>query len=180
MLDKPSRQRVRDAGMCSTPSVACARQNDQYRAEYKLREREQGLESGGVEREILMAVLPVGRLVQAAKGLAGVPGRVGSRINLSNEGMEHVIARHLSGKANASQFSLSEAELRSVLSSRAAVGSPVVRSVESADGIRYVREFDAGRVIGTDRFNGNQATSVMTIMTDRFGNLVSTFPGLLK
>jgi filamentous hemagglutinin len=94
--------------------------------------------------------------------------------------MEHVIARHLSGKANASQFSLSEAELRSVLSSRAAVNSPVVRSVESADGIRYVREFDAGRVIGADKFNGNQATSVMTIMTDRFGNLVSTFPGLLK
>jgi hypothetical protein len=92
-----------------------------------------------------------------------------------------VIARHLSGKANASQFSLSEAELRSVLSSRAAVNSPVVRSVESADdGIRYVREFDAGRVIGADKFNGNQATSVMTIMTDRFGNLVSTFPGLLK
>jgi len=116
----------------------------------------------------------------AAKGLAGVPGRVGSRINLSNEGMEHVISAHLSGKANKSQFSLSEAELRSVLSSRAAVGSPVVRSVESADGIRYIREFDAGRAIGTDKFNGNQATSVMTIMTDRFGNLVSTFPGLLK
>jgi hypothetical protein len=30
------------------------------------------------------------------------------------------------------------------------------------------------------KFNGNRATSVMTIMTDRFGNLVSTFPGLLK
>lgn len=82
-----------------------------------------------------------------------------------------MIARHLSGKANASRFSLAEAELRSVLSSRAAVGSPVVRSVESSDGIRYIREFDAGRVIGTDRFNGNQATSVMTIMTDRFGIL---------
>jgi filamentous hemagglutinin len=122
---------------------------------------------------------PVG-VTSAVKAIAGVPGRVGSRINLSNEGMQHVIARHLSGKVNASQFSLSEAELRSVLSSRAAVNSPVVRSVESADGIRYVREFDAGRIIGTDKFNSNQATSVMTIMTDRFGNLVSTFPGLLK
>lgn len=141
--------------------------------------------------ELIMVVFPPARLggvafklaartTKAANRLAGVPGRVGSRINLSNEGMEHVIARHLSGKANASQFSLSEAELRSVLSSRAAVSSPVVRSVESADGIRYVREFDAGRVIGADKFNGNQATSVMTIMTDRFGNLVSTFPGLLK
>jgi hypothetical protein len=91
--------------------------------------------------------------------------------------MEHVISRHLSGKANASQFSLSEAELWSVLSSRAAANSPVVRSVESTDGIRYVREFDAGRAIGADKFNGNQATSVMTIMTDRFGNLVSTSRG---
>ncbi|GHU22418.1 hypothetical protein AGMMS50243_21930 [Betaproteobacteria bacterium] len=94
--------------------------------------------------------------------------------------MNHAIAGHLSGKANKSQFSLPEAELRSVLSSRSAVGSPVVRSVESADGIRYVREFDAGRIIGNDLFNGNQATSVMTIMTDRFGNLVTTFPGLLR
>jgi RHS repeat-associated protein len=116
----------------------------------------------------------------AAEGLAGVPGRVSSRINLSNEGMEHVIKRHLSGKANASQFSLSESELRSVLSSRAAVSSPVVRAVNSKEGIQYIREFDAGRVIGTDKFSGNQATSVMTIMTDTFGNLKSAFPGLLK
>lgn len=114
------------------------------------------------------------------KGLGSVPGRVKSRINLSSEGMEHVIARHLSGKPNASQFSLSETELRSVLSSRAAVNSPIVRSLESADGVRYVREFDVRRTVGADKFNGNQTTSVMTIMTDRFGNLVSTFPGLLK
>ncbi|CAG0982622.1 hypothetical protein ANRL3_02233 [Anaerolineae bacterium] len=72
------------------------------------------------------------------------------------------------------------AELRGIIQSSAAVNSPVVRTIESADGVRYVREFNAGRIIGVDKFNGNQATSVMTIMTDRFDNLVSTFPGLLK
>ncbi|QHE88463.1 pre-toxin TG domain-containing protein [Hydrogenophaga sp. BPS33] len=132
---------------------------------------------GEPSAEALVAVLKVG---DAAKGFASDAGRVGSRINLSNEVMEHVIARHLSGKSNASQFLLSEVELRSILSSQSVVDLPIVRSIESAGGIRYLREFDAGRVIGTDRFNGNQATSVMTIMTDRFGNLVSTFPGLLK
>jgi hypothetical protein len=113
-------------------------------------------------------------------GLAGVPGRVQSRINLSNLGMEHVIDRHFSGKANASQFSLTVVELRTILSSRDAVGSPVIRSIESENGILYLRQFDAGQIVGTDRFNGNQATSVMTIMSDKFGNLVTTFPGKLK
>lgn len=92
-----------------------------------------------------------------------------------------MIARHLSDKANASQFSLSEAELLSLLSSKAVVASPVVRTVESADkGTLYIREFNAGRVIGTDKFTGRQPTSNMTIMTDRFGNLESAFPGVLK
>jgi RHS repeat-associated protein len=136
----------------------------------------------GISQSSRVATVPVVNAIEscAAKGVTGVPGRVGSRINLSNEGMEHVIARHLSGKANASQFSLTEAELRALLSSRAAVNSPVLRTVDSANGVRYVREFDAGRVIGSDRFNGNQATSIMTIMSDRFGNLVTTFPGILK
>jgi hypothetical protein len=125
-------------------------------------------------------VRPLGGATSAPNGLPGVPGRVQSRINLANEGMEHVIRRHLSGNKNASQFSLAEADLRKVLGSSQEVNSPVVRTLESADGIRYVREFDAGRVIGTDRFQGNQATPLITIIADRFGNLVSAFPGLLK
>ncbi len=64
---------------------------------------------------------------------------------------------------------------------KAVVNAPVVRIVESADkGMLYVREFDAGQVIGVDKFAGHQATSVVTIITDRFGNLATAFPGVLK
>jgi filamentous hemagglutinin len=112
--------------------------------------------------------------------LRGVPGRVQSRINLANEGMEHLVSRHLSGKVNASQFSIGEPELRGLLQSKAVVSTPVTRIVESADGVRYVREVDVQHIIGTDKFSGGGATSIMTVMTDRFGNLVTAFPGVMK
>ena len=118
--------------------------------------------------------------VDGTKGLAGVPGRVQSRINVSNEGWVHVLKRHFSGKPNASQFSVSQNELKSLLQSKQVVGSPVTRTVESADGLRYVREIDMGRTIGTDAMNGNAATSVMTTMSDKYGNLITAFPGVLK
>jgi hypothetical protein len=114
------------------------------------------------------------------KGLAGVPGRVQSRINVSNEGWAHVLKRHFSGKPNASQFSVGQSELKSLLQSKQVVGSPVTRTIESADGLRYVREIDMGRAIGVDAMNGNAATSVMTTMSDKFGNLITAFPGVLK
>lgn len=85
--------------------------------------------------------------------LGGVPGRVQSRINLANEGMEHLVSRHLSGKVNASQFSIGEPELRGLLQSKAVVSTPVTRIVESADGVRYVREVDVQHIIGTDKFS---------------------------
>ena len=112
--------------------------------------------------------------------LEGVPGRVLSRINLAKDGMEHLAARHLSGKTNASQFSIAEAEVRGLLQSKDVIATPVTRMIESDVGVRYLREFNAGRAIGFDKFNGGQATSVMTVMTDRFGNLVTAFPGVLK
>lgn len=40
--------------------------------------------------------------------IEGVPGRVQSRVNLADDGMDHVAAHHLSGKANASQVSIEE------------------------------------------------------------------------
>lgn len=70
VLDKPSRRQIRDQGPCSSPTTACAQQNERYRAEYKLRESEQALQSGGVESEVLMAAVPLGRIVGAAKGVA--------------------------------------------------------------------------------------------------------------
>lgn len=60
------------------------------------------------------------------------------------------------------------------------VSTPVTRILPSADGPRYVREVDLGRNIGTDKFNNFSNTTKMTVLTDRAGNLVSAFPGVLK
>ncbi|MBI3560571.1 MAG: RHS domain-containing protein [Gammaproteobacteria bacterium] len=122
----------------------------------------------------------LGARAVAAEGLAGVPGRVQSRINVSNEGWAHVLKRHFSGQPNASQFSVSQSELKSLLQSKQVVGTPVSRTVESADGLRYVREIDMGRTIGIDAMNGNATTSIMTTMSDKYGNLITVFPGVLK
>lgn len=37
-----------------------------------------------------------------------------------------------------------------------------------------------GRWVGTDKFNNYQPTSTMTVITDKYGNLVTAFPGKLK
>jgi len=91
--------------------------------------------------------------------LDGVPGRVQSRVNLANDGMERLASRHLSGKVNASQFSIGEPELRGLLQNKTVVSTPVTRMIDNADGVRYVREVDVGRSIGTDKFSGGQPTS---------------------
>lgn len=135
----------------------------------------------GEAADIYRAKRAAGQVIdKVAKGMAGVPGRVQSRINVSNEGWAHVLKRHFSGKSNASQFAVSQNELKSILQSKQVVGCPVTRTVESADGLRYVREIDMGRTIGVDAMNGNVATSIMTTMSDKYGNLITAFPGVLK
>jgi hypothetical protein len=114
----------------------------------------------------------------AESGVLKVPGRVQSRINIKNDGIQHVIDRHLSGAHNASQFNMTEAELRSLLNSKKVVQTPVTRTLKSGEEIRYVREVDTGRIIGVDKFSG--PTTIMTVLTDEFGNLVTATPGLIK
>lgn len=70
--------------------------------------------------------------------------------------------------------------MRGLLQSKAVVSTPVIRIVESADGVRCVREVDVKHFIGTDNFSGGGAASTMTVMTDRFGNLVTAFPDVMK
>ncbi|MFC6335241.1 hypothetical protein ACFP56_21685, partial [Paenibacillus septentrionalis] len=109
----------------------------------------------------------------------GMPPIVQSRINISNDGWKHVVDRHFSNK-NASQFTISQDELRSLLSSKDIVNSPVIRSIDSADGIRYVREVTLDKTIGLDKFNDFKPTSTMTILTDKHGNLITATPGVIK
>jgi RHS repeat-associated protein len=142
---------------------------------------------GGLRAKVVEEVVEARKLLsiaEDAQALASIPGRVQSRINLANgtpkAGWLHMVAGHLSGKVGKSQFSISESELRALLSSREAAASPVLRHLNSAAEIRYVREFDAGRIIGIDRYGSSQGTSIITIQTDRFGNLVTAHPGLQK
>lgn len=87
---------------------------------------------------------------------------------------------HYSSVKNKSQFTVPQEELRQVLQSKEVVSTPVTRILPSADGPRYVCEVDLGRNIGTDKFNNFSNTTKMTVLTDRAGNLVSAFPGVLK
>ena len=90
-----------------------------------------------------------------------------------------MVDRHFSSK-NASQFTISQNELKSLLQSKDIVKTPVTRTLESADGIRYVREINVGKNIGLDKFNNMQPTSTMTVLTDKYGNLVTATPGVIK
>ena len=57
--------------------------------------------------------------------------------------------------------------------------TPVSRVLPSPDGVRYLRQVEMGGPIGLDKFNGLQPTSTMTVLTDRFGNLVTAHPGVI-
>jgi filamentous hemagglutinin len=141
-----------------------------------------GIKTGGRILGVSGSPGPSKPRVEIDKGpsLPVIPGRVKSRVNLKNSGMDHLISRHLSGKPNASQFSISEKEIRTLLQSKTVINTPITRIVESKQGDRYVREVNVGREIGTDKFNDGKSTSIMTVMTDKFGNLVTAFPGVLE
>jgi RHS repeat-associated protein len=125
----------------------------------------------------LASAFPFGVGRASASLSVKVPGRVQSRINLSKKGLEHVLKRHF-GAANASRFSISFNTLKELLQNDAIVKVPVTRTVQSSKGIQYIREVDFGSfTIGKDKFNGNTNTAIMTIMTDKFGNLETVFPG---
>lgn len=60
------------------------------------------------------------------------------------------------------------------------MSTPVTRTLDSADGIRYVREVTLDKPIGTDKFNNFNPTSTMTVLTDSHGNLITAPPGIIK
>ena len=115
-----------------------------------------------------------------AKSLPGVPGRVKTRINLKKTGWQHILDRHFNPKKNASQFTISPNELKSLLQSKNVVNTPITKTLQSADGTRYAREVNVGKNIGLDKFSDMQPTSTMTVLSDRYGNIVTATPGVIK
>ncbi|MFV8859949.1 VENN motif pre-toxin domain-containing protein, partial [Serratia fonticola] len=107
---------------------------------------------------------------------------VQSRINVQNgnskQGWEHVVQRHFSDK-NASQFTISQSEVKTILQSNDVSKVPISRKIDSADGPRYERVITLDKSIGIDKFSG-KPTNTMTILTDGKGNLITTTPGRIK
>jgi hypothetical protein len=136
-------------------------------------------EAGPVPPASARTPLPAAEAVAPETGLS-LPGRVQSRINLSNEGWDHVVKRHFSGKPNASQFTVTQDELRGVLQSEEVVNTPITRTLQSTEGTLYVREVDLGRQIGLDKFTNMNPTNVVSVVTDKFGNLKTVTPGIIK
>lgn len=106
-----------------------------------------------------------------------IPGRVQSRINVTNDGLEHVAERHFDTTVNASQFTISEGDLTNILQRRETVSTSVSKVIEISDGLRYIREINVRRVIGADKFNNFEPTSILNVVADEYVNLVSAFPG---
>jgi hypothetical protein len=129
-------------------------------------------------------------LFDVFNGPKNIPGRVQSRINLSKEtivqssngkdlkrGMEYAWKRHGGvEKSNKSQFSINRSELENILQSKQVVNSPVRPSSISGE---YIREVDVNHIVGNYPQNlGGDSTSVITVVTDKYGNVVNTFPGI--
>jgi hypothetical protein len=109
---------------------------------------------------------------------AGVPGRVTSRINVSNSGFAHVEKFHFNpAKAlTKSQFTISKAALKALLQAKSTVRSPVTK----------IGEETFSRVVSTTEFIGTLApkygtgpTNICTVLTDKTGALRSAFPGTM-
>ncbi|KON98407.1 hypothetical protein AF333_07295 [Aneurinibacillus migulanus] len=103
-------------------------------------------------------------------------------------GFNHVLDRHFNPSKNASQFTVTPNELKTILQSKEVVKTPVTRALQAEiklpDGTtqiqaRYVREVTLNSNIGIDKFSGSP-TNVMTVLTDKYGNLVTTTPGVIK
>ncbi|WP_167092843.1 hemagglutinin repeat-containing protein [Massilia frigida] len=121
-----------------------------------------------------------------------VPGRVQSRINIPflraattplrgnskepvSAGFKHVLEGHFNREIsnNRSIFTIAPDELKELLQSSTVVKSPVT----GIDGGQFVRTVDVGREIGlTTKKEGGAPTSVITVFTDRGGNLITAYP----
>lgn len=89
----------------------------------------------------------------------------------TQKGMDHVIKNHTGNIPNflKSKFNQGE-DISSLIIS--GTQQPMVRQPNG----KYARTWDVGRVIGTNRETGQQ-TSIMTVITDLNGKLITAFPG---
>jgi hypothetical protein len=115
-------------------------------------------------------------LIGASKSAVRIPGRVQSRINISNKGFGHVEGTHFnpSKAANKSQFSITPDELKSLISSKSTVGSPVRVSSETGN---FIRTVTTNRTVGNvSQKMGGYSTKSFQVVSDKYGNLITAYP----
>jgi RHS repeat-associated protein len=116
--------------------------------------------------------------VVAARGIGSVPGRVLSRINVSNSGLAHTVGNHLNPAKvmSKSQFTLSADGVKALLQAKSTVQTPAV-ALQSGN---FARTVTAEGIVGNLPGKlGGGPTNVFTVITDTFGNLQTAFPGTL-
>ena len=95
-------------------------------------------------------------------------------INITADRLGHVISEHTVGGANTAGKSIFNAGENIVNLIKQGTQQVIEKQ---AFGNNFQRVFDAGRNIGVDRVTGQQ-TSLMTIITNRAGTMITAFPGV--
>ena len=117
------------------------------------------------------------------------PGTAQSRINVAKvnldngkeRGFNYAMNKHGidSDKVNKSKYNMSNDEVKKLLQQPNVVKSPVLNPQHKGSNMiergKFVRQVETGRTIGVDRY-GNPASNI-TVITDRKGNLINTYPG---
>jgi RHS repeat-associated protein len=146
---------------------------------------------GKLTGPLLKAETPVLNTSSTAALAEVEEGIVQSRVNLAegrtrftplrasggpvSAGFQHVVEGHFgrAATANRSVFTIAKEELKNILQSEKVVKSPVT----AIDGGQYVRTVDVGKSIGTTSLKqGGAATSRLQVITDKAGNLITTYP----
>jgi len=93
---------------------------------------------------------------------------------VKGSGLNYALGKHGGvDKPNKSQFSISRDELKELLQSKQVVNSPVTISPTSGD---FVHQVDVGYPVGNLPINrGGAPTNMITVITDKKGNLVNIF-----
>ena len=69
---------------------------------------------------------------------------------------------------------MTQDDVISILKEKSTVNTPAYKDSNSGN---YIRNVETGRNIGVDAKNGNVPTTTLTVITDKKGNLITTYPG---
>ncbi len=129
-----------------------------------------------VKKKYLSAKGKVQNLIKKLSRTPRIPGRVQSRINISNDGFSHVIKGHFDPSRifNKSQFTISQTELKSLLGAKNTISSQV-KMLESGS---FARTITSDKIVGNlaTKFGG-APTNVFSVITDKLGNILTAHPG---